>query len=94
MISETLKRKVDARSRFQLANGTLTGEVEAFVKVIAPMTPAQEQEMADAGMQPYSIRGTIVAGAIVDAAHLETVARLPFVHRIELSRPLFDDPTS
>jgi hypothetical protein len=91
MMSDTLRRKVDARGRFQLAQGVITGAVEALIRTEAPVTAAQQSELRAAGLDQYSAFGNVLSGAIADPSRLEAVARLPFVQKIELSRPLFEE---
>ena len=91
MVSQALRRKVDAHGRQLLAEGRLTGRVEAFIRTVGPITSEQEKELRAAGVTPYSIQGEILTGAIEGSASLESVAQLPYVEKIELSRPLYGE---
>jgi hypothetical protein len=91
MMSQTLSRKVGARGRHLLTGGRITGRVEAFIRTVSPITPEQEEELRAAGVTPYSIQAEILAGAIEGPGSLESVAQLPYVEKIELSRELYDE---
>jgi len=90
MMSDVLRKKVDARGRHQLAQGTLTGMIEALIRTEAPPTPHQQQAILAAGCVIRSIVGNVLSAA-TDAARLEDLAQLPFVRKIELSRPMFEE---
>src|SRR4051812_32273287 len=87
-MSQPVNRKLDARGRQLLAAGRMSGQIEVFIRAIAPMTPAQQDELCAAGVTPYSVQADIMAGALDGPASLEAVARLPFVVKIELSHRL------
>jgi hypothetical protein len=91
MMSQALGHKIDARGRRLLSEGRLAGRVEAFIRTVAPITAEQEQELRTAGVTPYSIRADVLAGAIDGPDSLESVAQLPYVEKIELSRPLYGE---
>jgi hypothetical protein len=90
-MSDILRKKLDPRGRRQLAEGTYTGTLEALIRTAAPVTPEQELALRQAGCEIRSIAGDVVSGRIADSMRLEEIARLIFVRKIELSRPMYQE---
>jgi hypothetical protein len=93
-MSDILRKKLDARGRRQLAEGTHTGAVEALIRTEAPVTPEQELALRRAGAEIRSVAGDVLSAWIADIARLEEIASLTFVRKIELSRPLYQEGSS
>lgn len=91
VMTTALRKKLNARGRHQLAEGAFKGEIEALVRTEKPPSPQQQEELQEAGYSTHFIAGNVLSGAVVDAAHLEEVAKLPFVCKIELSSPMFEE---
>jgi hypothetical protein len=64
--------------------------LEALIRTDAQPTPEQQQELEQAGYTIRSIAGIVLSGTL-DAAQVDAVARLPFVRKIELARPLYQE---
>lgn len=90
-MSDILWKKLDARGRRQVTEGIHTGAVEALIRTEAPLTPEQELELQQAGYEIRSAAGDVLSGWIADTARLEEIASLPFVRKIELSRPMYQE---
>ena len=90
MLSELLREKVDARGRYQLAQGLVKGLVEVLVRTEVSLTHQQQLELLEAGCVIHSIVGNVLS-ARTDVARLEGIAQLPFVRKIELSRAMFEE---
>jgi hypothetical protein len=89
-MNETLQKKVDARGRFQLMKGEISGPVEILVRTAEPVSAQERRALRDAGCDIHSIMGNILS-AETDVENLTEVARLPFVQKIELGRQLFEE---
>jgi hypothetical protein len=87
-MADEWRKKLDAQGRYQLAEGALRDPIEVLIRTEAPLTANQRQELIEAGCAPLTVVGNVLTGTITDPAHLERTARLPFVRRIELSRPM------
>lgn len=86
-----LMKKIDARGRYQLKRNQLSGKLEVMVLTTRRPTFEQRQELQAAGCSTRFELGNVLTCSISDVAHLEVVARLPFVRKIELSRSMFED---
>lgn len=87
----TLQKKINARGRHKLSQGMLKGEIEVMVRTEKPPSPEQQKELQEAGCRTHFISGNVLSCNIADKSHLEEVAQLPFVSRIELSEPMFEE---
>jgi len=89
-VGDELRKKLDARGRRRLARGGLTGRVEILLRTESEMTPEQRAQLVRVGCQVHFETGNVLsaAGAV---ERLEELAALPFVRRIELSRPMFQE---
>jgi hypothetical protein len=85
-----LDDKLDARARVQLAIGELTSELELLLRLAAPLTPKQQQELAEAGCKVRSQSGNIVVGR-TQCDRLSRLADCSFVERIEVARQLHQE---
>ena len=90
-MSEALRKKLDARAQFQLLRVGLKGELEVMLLTAAPPTLEQQVELRNAGCNTQDIIGNVLSGTIDDASHLEDLADLPFVRKIEVSRTMFSE---
>jgi len=81
-------QKFDARSRQAVEEGRLRGDVEFQLRADAPLKAAELQRLAQAGCRLYSSIGRLASG-VAEAGQVTTVAELPFVEQIELSKDLF-----
>jgi hypothetical protein len=88
-MDDLLREKLDARAQHQLPRGELKGPVEVLIRTDAPPTPQQQAELQAAGCNMRSAAGNVVSGTVAEPANLEEVARLPFVRKIEVSRPMY-----
>ena len=88
-MDESLKQKLDARAQHQLLRGELKGPVEVLIRTDAPPSPQQQAELRAAGCDIRSAAGNVVSGSVTEPANLEDVSRLPFVRKIEVSRPMY-----
>ena len=89
-MDQAVLKKLDARARFGLPRGEFEGLVEVLIRTSAPIDSEQRAELDRAGGTVRTVVGNVLS-ATVNAASLETVARLPFVRKIELSRTLFNE---
>ena len=89
-MNQALRRKLDARARFDLPRGELKGVIEVLIRTAAPIDSQQKAELFQAGGRVRTVMGNVLS-ATVNAASLETVAQLPFVRKIELSRAMFNE---
>jgi hypothetical protein len=85
------RRKLDAVARRRLAEGTLTAPVEVLLRLAWPPGATEEAVLKAAGCEPLAISGTAVSATVARPEQLDAVARLPFVERIELARPLHQE---
>jgi hypothetical protein len=82
------RRKLDPMARRRLAEGTLNAPVEVLLRLAWPPGAAEEAALRAAGCEPLAVSGTAVSAKLADPGQLDAVARLDFVERIELARPL------
>lgn len=80
--------KLDPRGRRRLAKDELAGRLEVLVRADGPLGPGEREALREAGFEIAVVLGDVLTGA-VETADLGTVAELPFVRRIELSRTLY-----
>ena len=83
-------KKLDARSRFELARRVRRGPVDALLRLGDPPTKRHHRALQAAGCEITAAAGPVVS-IIIDTARLRELADLPFVHSIELARPLFPE---
>ena len=88
-MDDSLQQKLDARARHQLARDELKGSIEVLIRTDAPPTPQQQAELSAAGCNMRSAAGNVVSATVAQPSNLDQVARLPFVRRIEVSRPMY-----
>jgi hypothetical protein len=89
-MNQATRKKLDPRARFRLPHAELKGLVEVLIRTVTPLDSHQRAEFARAGGTIRTTIGTTTS-ATVDANSLETLARLPFVRKIELSRTMFNE---
>lgn len=89
---ESLRKKLDARSRWQLEQGAVNGPVEVLLRLEAEPTPAQRTELHAIGCQLRATAGSVLS-AQLEAAQLTQLAQLPFVESVQLARALFNEGT-
>ena len=89
-MNQATRKKLDPRARFRLPHAELKGLVEVLIRTVTPLDSHQRAEFVRAGGTIRTSTGTITS-ATMDANSLETVARLPFVRKIELSRIMFSE---
>jgi hypothetical protein len=83
-----LLKKIDPRYRHRLPP---TGAIEILIRTEGPVSPEQKKCLIEAGFAAHAVTGRILEGAVTDRFQLESVARLPFVSEIEISRPMMAD---
>jgi hypothetical protein len=88
-MDDIIKQTLDARVQHQLARGELQGPVEVLILMDSPPTRQQQAELRATGCEMRSAAGNVFSGTVADPANLEQLARLPFVRKIEVSRPMF-----
>ncbi|OUL20456.1 hypothetical protein [Nostoc sp. 106C] len=86
-----LKHKLNARSKYQLERGNLSGDVEVLIRTQRPPNHDQQKQMREAGYRQRTRVGNVLSGVVIDVCHLENLAKLPFVRKIELSTPMFQE---
>ena len=86
-MDEELLRKIDARARRLLRRGKLEGDVEMLLTTAESPGEAEIATLADRGCKIDAVtRDVLSARSTVE--HIEDIASLSFVRRIELSRPM------
>lgn len=90
-MTNALQVKLNARGRHQLAQGRTRGRVEALVRLAAPPTPQQQEELQAAGYCTRYIMGTVISGAVIDVERLQELAELPFVSQIEILAHMYPE---
>lgn len=90
-MTTVLKTKLNARGRHQLEEGTFNGPIEVLIRTDKQPSPQQQKELQAAGYSTRAAVGNVLSGAVTDAEDLEQVAQLPFVRKIELSSPMFQE---
>ena len=88
--SSMLDRKLDPRGRRSLSKGEIAGDVELMVRTDTEVTPTEQQTLREAGLDIHFVTGNVLSGSL-PAEQLTSIAELPFVRRIELSRALFPE---
>lgn len=83
-------KKLDARSRHQLAGNAGKGTLELLLRLEDAPTAEQREALRSRGCRLRSVIGNIVTASI-DAARLKDLAALPFVQNIQLPRALFPE---
>ena len=89
-MGQATRKKLDARARFRLPQGDLKGVVEILIRTAAPIDSHQRAELVRAGGTVRTVVGNVLS-ATTNASSLETIAQLPFVRKIELSRTMFNE---
>ena len=89
-MDQAVLKKLDARARFDLPRGEIKGAVNVLIRTSAPLDSEQRAELIRAGGIVRTAVGNVLS-ATVNATSIESVARLPFVRKIELSQALFNE---
>jgi hypothetical protein len=84
--------KLDARGRALIADLAENEEVNVMLRLSSALDAAGRDALLEAGFSVHSESGRIVTG-VLRKCDLTAVARLDFVGRIEVSRPLHAEPT-
>jgi hypothetical protein len=84
---DAVRRKCDAATRDALGNGRPEERLEVLVRVIG-QDGGTRGELEKTGLEVHSASGPIVTG-LIERSKVNDLAALPFVRRVELSRPLF-----
>ncbi len=90
-MDKPLLKKIDPRFRYNLP---ATGAIEILIRTAGPVSAEQRASLLQAGFAPHTVTGRILAGAVGDQFQLESLARLPFVSEIEISRPMMAERSS
>lgn len=87
-MADEWRKKLDARGRFDLDAGRLQDPLEVLIRTDSPLTAIQLDALVAAGCEVLTVRGTVLSGTVADPRSLERIAGLPFIRRIETSRPM------
>lgn len=90
MADASWQQKLDAYGRMELADGLPNTGVNVNVRVNGSgKDPAQQ--LTQAGLQVHYQVGDIFVGHITDEVALQSLASLPCVEEVQLSRPLYSE---